>query len=255
MIDLPDPDYTADDVLRTSGIRGLPIDVNLVASRISGLEVVEDDLDGEGLFFDLGIRGAQIMLRRGAHPLRKKFTLAHEIGHFFVREQAAVYARSQKPKKVSRNVEIERWCNRFAASLIMPRDALLDYLRSAKLKGLLDAVGCGPTLFGVSNAAFRSRIAEISPTSIYGFFPTDRRSRRDSMYLSEKKETHWKPAYNEMLQKLLSNTHRSDVVFLSDVVIVSGWTSFPQNSPDSELLIIIMRSQATQASQSPIFKA
>lgn len=248
MIDLPDPDQSAERLLTSSGVYGLPIDVNSVAAKIPGLMVVEDDLDGDGIFYDLGIHGAQIMLKRDAHPLRKKFTLAHEIGHFIVREQAAAYVVNRRSY---RNSEIERWCNKFAASLLMPKELMLGYLRTAKLSGIVDAVSLGPRSFSVSEAAFRGRVVELTPSSIFGFYITQKINRRDSFYLSKDKNTYWREEYNKLLYRGLADKEFSGIVDRGTAVLVFGWPSIAKKFDEGAELIFISISSVPEGTTKP----
>ncbi len=61
-----------------------------------------------------------IVLKRGDRPTAKVFTLFHELGHILVHEGGICNL------KEGRNAaQIEKWCNEFAASVLVPMDELL----------------------------------------------------------------------------------------------------------------------------------
>jgi Zn-dependent peptidase ImmA (M78 family) len=107
-----------------------PIDVNKVARQL-GLRVVEENLgaDVSGLLIT-GRDQPCICVQKGDFPTRKRFTIAHEIGHHYLRHQfeggAHVHVDrgnliSQRGLRASEGVdpkEIE--ANQFAAGLLMP---------------------------------------------------------------------------------------------------------------------------------------
>ncbi len=62
-------------------------------------------------------------------PPARVFTLAHELGHLVTRTDSACI----EPERLLVDVDIERWCERFAASLLMPRS---DFQRLARLRRL-----------------------------------------------------------------------------------------------------------------------
>lgn len=196
---LPDPETTAEELLVGIGNCDLPIDVNKVVSSFAGIQITEEQLDGEGLFVDLGFQRAQILLNKNSNFTRKKFTLAHEIGHFMVREEAATRKTGKSNKQ--RDQIIEKWCNRFAGSLLMPRKAMLLHFRRAKISGILDALDQGPSKFGVSASAFRSRLVEIAPMSIFCFTKNKTGFSRNEIYLSDDIETFWKKEFNKILSQ------------------------------------------------------
>ena len=82
MPNLPDPEHTCEQVLEAVGHSAPPTDLNAVCSLWPDLEVDEEDLDKEGYLIPLGIHGAEILVRRSDPTTRKKFTLAHELGHW-----------------------------------------------------------------------------------------------------------------------------------------------------------------------------
>lgn len=99
---------------------GFEIDVYKLAKDFS-IRIQEKALGGEvsGLLVIKDGRAA-IGIESGQIPQRKRFTIAHELGHFFLHREFKntfvdeVFARSGESN------QIEREANAFAASLLMP---------------------------------------------------------------------------------------------------------------------------------------
>jgi hypothetical protein len=102
-----------------------PVDVGLVALRW-GMEVRRERLDGaDGLLRMSGERTVVSVEVSSPRP-RARFTLAHELGHYVLAgypdEVAAVWAAQPSLR------DPERFCDRFAESLLLPLDWVRDEL-------------------------------------------------------------------------------------------------------------------------------
>lgn len=164
-------DRRADDP-RADGLRrrfhqafvvdALPVPVEAIASDLLGLWV--EDVD------DLPVSGAlipserRILLNRRESlesPERRRFTLAHEIGHWVCQCDEG---RAPGPAIMCRAADIavpegkalEREANAFAATLLMPQGPVRDAFRSA-------APG-GDARFGVSALALAWRLFNLGLT-------------------------------------------------------------------------------------------
>lgn len=121
----------------------IPIDVDGVAQSL-GLEVLYADLgeDVSGLLIFNG-ESAQVCVQNEDPRVRQRFTVAHEIGHHFLRHQFESGEHvhvdkgnyiSQRGPRASEGVDPkEVQANQFAASLLMPTNAIRQ--RLAKLAG------------------------------------------------------------------------------------------------------------------------
>ena len=161
---LPDPEQAALELLERAGQRHPPVDLDCVAALWPRLKISTDTLDQEGYLIDLGAQGAEIIVRADDPLPRRRYTVAHELGHWVLRLSEAFPSASGTaiPHAI-----IERWCDRFAAALLMPRTWVVWDLRRAKLSGLLSAVLSAPPTYQVSHQAFRLRIAELTPVSLF----------------------------------------------------------------------------------------
>jgi hypothetical protein len=155
---LPDPEIFADQILEVTGQNQPPTDVRAIVRKWPHLSVVETELDGDGLFVDLGEVGGEILVKKSKQETRKRFTLAHEIGHFLVRH----HIREQSKQR-----DVENWCNKFAAELLLPKLLVSRYLKSGGLSHMTERLHQGSIIFQVSEKAFYLRVTRLFPISIF----------------------------------------------------------------------------------------
>jgi hypothetical protein len=119
-------DPRADEVLvrhrALFGDRGEPVPVESIAEDLLGLRVV--------VRRGLGVSGAllpaarTVMLDAGERAARRRFTLAHEIGHWVCQcangETRPIFCRQAHPGPQEAADRWEREANNFAAALVMP---------------------------------------------------------------------------------------------------------------------------------------
>lgn len=119
----------AKSVLAQYNINQAPIDVAWIA-RENKIIVAERDNLPEDISGALDLRDNKpiILINGNQHIHRKRFTIAHELGHFFLNHTDGVHIDK---KLFFRNQTsslgasmIEREANRFAAELLMPEDML-----------------------------------------------------------------------------------------------------------------------------------
>ncbi len=106
------------------------IDLMSIVGFLGGLTVEEGGLDGADGRILWGINGAAIRIKAGLWPGRKRFTLAHEIGHYVLHKhnrQGRFDTGHQFAIWNEANEEAE--ANVFAAETLMP-----DYLFTPSLK-------------------------------------------------------------------------------------------------------------------------
>src|SRR5580692_7853535 len=84
---LPEAETTAGGLLLARGISAPPVDPESLAKLWPGLKISYEDLDGAGYFLDMGREGGEILVRRADVPVRKRYTLAHELGHWVIRNE------------------------------------------------------------------------------------------------------------------------------------------------------------------------
>lgn len=139
-----------------------PVDVDAIAERM-GVVVAEAPLDGFLGLFIPPPRGPGILLRQGQLPAQRRFTLAHELGHFSLpghSSQPAGCLPDGTPDGV--RPEAEREADRFAAELLMPRPLFRREIRDRDPTFELVKELAAEDLFFVSATAAAIRLVELT---------------------------------------------------------------------------------------------
>jgi hypothetical protein len=152
-----DPELAAAEVLAAADVAHPPIDPLVLCGRWPRLRVSLAELDGAGYLIDLGVQGAELLLRRSDPAPRRRYTCAHELGHWVLRaHRHAVGANT--PRAI-----VERWCDKFAAALLMPATWVIEALGpSLDVKTIASLHG----YFGVSRQAALLRVGELAPLDL-----------------------------------------------------------------------------------------
>src|SRR4051812_9023644 len=103
---LPDPDARASELVWRTALTEPPVDLRAVVNLFGGLEVTLEALEGPGYFIDLGDRGAEILIRATDPLPRRRFTVAHELGHFILAAH-----EGRLPGVGTDDAIVERWCD------------------------------------------------------------------------------------------------------------------------------------------------
>jgi Zn-dependent peptidase ImmA (M78 family) len=132
----------------------LPVPVGAIAEDLCGLTVEEiDDLDVSGML----VPAERRIVTNSAEPLsRRRFTLAHELGHWICQclegLTAPVYCRAEVVGLDATARAVEREANVFAAELLMPAERVGEEWRRAT--SAAELASC----FGVSAEAMTWRL-------------------------------------------------------------------------------------------------
>jgi len=159
------PRAYAEAVLRKLGFREQVPDVEEIARRLS-LDVEEEDLEGfDGcLVRPVGVPIGIIGVRRDIREVaRKRFTVAHEIGHFLLpgHDQAEGVCTSRDLNRWSpAKHDYEQEANQFAAELLIPTEFAQRII--AGFTPSLDAVKETANKFGTSLSATGWRYCELT---------------------------------------------------------------------------------------------
>lgn len=128
----------------------LPVPVEAIAEDLLGLYVEEaEGLACSGLLLPTERR---VVLRADEPPSRRRFTLAHEVGHWVcqVKEghEAPMYCRAADMAPTASKA-LEREANVFAAELLMPEPAVREeFQRGASAAELADCFGVSEEALG-----------------------------------------------------------------------------------------------------------
>jgi len=151
---------TASAVIRRAHEVVPPVNLDAVVRLWPGLRITLEDLDGPGYLLDLGVHGGEILARSADPPARRRFTIAHELGHW-------VLAQSTDQVGTTPAAEaLERWCDRFATELLMPASWIRRDLDVTPWTQLPRAILRLPAKYGVSQEAAYGRVADVTPMTV-----------------------------------------------------------------------------------------
>lgn len=157
-IESGNPKTSARELLKAAGIKSPPVPVDQLA-RLSGVRVLGWCFDDavSGLLLDLE-SGPAIGFNEGQSQGRRRFTIAHELGHFLLRHHdhfhidlAAPASHGNPPGYDWRD---ERAANEFAAELLMPAEMVIAAAARKPAAAL-------PKLFNVSQEAMGFRLVNL----------------------------------------------------------------------------------------------
>lgn len=145
--------------------RGFPVDPAWIAGQL-GIRVIETTLPPEvsGALIKEPNQDPQIVLSKSDTINRKRFTCAHELGHFVSRsinedkykdEERYDYIDFRAQSAASGTDKEEIFANQFAAALLMPEEAIREVSKTQKETFLLLSI------FGVSHEAMRIRLKSL----------------------------------------------------------------------------------------------
>jgi len=160
---LPDPEAVGESLIKVAEATP-PVDLTRVVLLWNGLRVTECDLRGEGYILDLEGFGGEIVVRKASKETRKRYTIAHELGHWVLHKCAGINLSGQVGTE---RIAVERRCDRFAASLLIPKKEVLRHLRMPQRNAVASLMGSGPDVYKVSEHAFYIRMAELASATIH----------------------------------------------------------------------------------------
>ena len=126
-------DEKAGKLLQQSEALALPVNLNRIVECL-GLSLNEKPLENEYSGF-LAVKEKTIVVNLNHPPARRRFTIAHEIGHYQLHRRSedipvfidrAVYHRKESVAGVDHLMEMQ--ANAYAAGLLMPEALLDEYL-------------------------------------------------------------------------------------------------------------------------------
>lgn len=164
----------ATEALKRAEVLRYPVRVERIA-KVHGITIRFEPLDDElsGMIF---VKDNQAIIGVNAHHSsnRQRYTIAHELGHYFLHADIlhegahvdtliTMLNRDQDAALGAIDIEIE--ANQFAAELLMPRQMIENHLRAEGLGSTAVSdeviVGSMAKAFKVSTAAMAIRLATI----------------------------------------------------------------------------------------------
>lgn len=153
------PLYYAQQLRSELGLSG-PADMLEVASKL-GIGVFEEPLDADGYLLRKGEDTRILINKRLGYEGRKSFTIAHEIGHFYMpHHQAKMYrCLGRDIEAYTRNNQMENEANEFAAEFLLPSRELDSYLKHPPN---LDTVKEVSAAYGTSLTATAVKVVRLT---------------------------------------------------------------------------------------------
>lgn len=142
--------------LRLSG----PADMLEVASRLE-IGVFEEPLDADGYLLQKG-KDVRILINEHlGYEGRKMFTIAHEVGHFYMpHHQAQIYrCFGRDLEAYTRNNEMENEANEFASEFLLPSRELDKYLKHPPNLDIITEVSA---TYGTSLTATAVKLVQLT---------------------------------------------------------------------------------------------
>jgi Zn-dependent peptidase ImmA (M78 family) len=158
-MNLPKIEPIVTSLLERSQTTQPPVSLARIAKLWAGLEVTLEDIDGEGFILDLGRVGGQIMVKRHSKFERQRYSVAHELGHWQLKEFGIPLNGSLK---ADRDQAVEKWCNKFACALLIPKPWIKRDLQHVEGRALVNTILCLPDKYKVSRESLLIRVAEVS---------------------------------------------------------------------------------------------
>lgn len=139
----------------------MPFDIYAYVNTFDNIEIIDDDLGLEISGMIEYVSGGFVITINKYHSYeRRRFTLAHEFGHYCMHREYLINNKSIKDVALFRSENTkdkkEFEANEFAAKLLMPKNDFLDVIKSGKTK-----LGDIAEHFGVSAAAAKYRAYKL----------------------------------------------------------------------------------------------
>lgn len=164
------------EILLSNNIKSAPVDIKKIADNLK-IQIVEQNAEDEVAGFllkDFDSKNALIGVNTHHHPNRQRFTIAHELGHYFLHDYEGVHFDSKttglrmylRNEKSTTGTDLEeREANLFAAELLMPESLLRDDLAEVEAVYLIDdndeTIRNLAEQYGVSVRALTYRLANL----------------------------------------------------------------------------------------------
>lgn len=154
-------------------------DVEKIAN-INGITVRDENFDNDrvaGLIqFRVSDGKPEIVINKDSGVDRRRFTIAHELGHFFLHNKQTIHVddldtaemvfyRDENSSQATHLNEIQ--ANQFAAELLMPRESIIENIKKLRANniGLSEIVGLLADQYQVSVTAMAIRVSNLNNVS------------------------------------------------------------------------------------------
>jgi Zn-dependent peptidase ImmA (M78 family) len=153
------PKDLAKKILSEFWDRKLPVDVKRIADGLKisvkdfGFSEVDDGLSG---MYSIEDGKPVVRVNQFDSPVRKRFTLAHELGHHCL-NHGPLFRDPTKNFNISNFDPNEAAANRFAAEILMPEDAVNALIKAKGMSNISELAKA----FQVSEVAMKYRLKNL----------------------------------------------------------------------------------------------
>ncbi len=149
-------------ILSDLDAKNLPISVENIASKHNIKISRAPSKDFSGLLIRKD-GSALIGVNNNEAPVRQRFTIAHELGHYFMHPRKDAFVDYRDNKKEIMRTPAERHANMFAAALLMPRSLLEKDFKNISKNGFTeDELEKLADKYQVSEDAMRFRLINLN---------------------------------------------------------------------------------------------
>jgi Zn-dependent peptidase ImmA (M78 family) len=129
----------AEQILENNQVTAVPVDVAELSKKLDIVIKYAPSTEFSGLLYRKD--GQAFMAINNKDPeVRQRFTIAHEIGHYFLHPQKHTFVEFRDNGTTAPRSPKEIHANQFAAALLMPRKNLLKDIAGYQETGITDAV-------------------------------------------------------------------------------------------------------------------
>ncbi len=144
LADIANPGALAKAILQMSPDMSIPVPIEQIARELDITDILELTTQGfEGaLATDASRSSGVILVAKGTHPMRRRFTIGHELAHFLApwhkpRHDGKFMCTSEDMRRASVSkddpaVKMEVEANHFAVELLLPERSIRSNLRSMR---------------------------------------------------------------------------------------------------------------------------
>ena len=139
-----------------------PLDIEWVAEKLFGLNVVKRDLGEASGFLNVLDDQWCIFVNKFENERRQRFTIAHELGHFVLHKDKSITSKDIIFfRDENTNIE-EQEANNFASELLMPERKIREYIKEG-----YNTISLLADKFCLSTPAVRYRLYKLGLISEY----------------------------------------------------------------------------------------
>lgn len=165
----PHIEELAERILKETNCFSVPVDV-MQCAKTKGIDVkaIDNLEDGISGFFVIKDKNFHIGYNNSHPETRRRFTIAHELGHFLLHSKEIPLFVDKAERSLYRNLESssgevqkEREANSFAAALLMPKSLLKKEINNCNLELVDSITKYLATKFKVSENAMAFRLTNL----------------------------------------------------------------------------------------------